>query len=109
MNNDSLIDLLRNALMVTITVSAPFLLTGLAVGLTISVIQTATQLQESVLTFVPKLAAALLVMALGGHWMLDKLGRFTTAAFTAQTEPRADIAADVAATTPITPLASTGP
>jgi flagellar biosynthetic protein FliQ len=100
MTSDSLLDLWRSALMVTVTVSAPFLLTGLAVGLTVAVIQTATQLQESILTFVPKLAAALIVIGFGGHWMLDKLGRFTVAAITAQTEPRDDLAADVAASTP---------
>jgi flagellar biosynthetic protein FliQ len=100
MTSDSLIDLWRSALMVTVTVSAPFLLAGLAVGLTVAVLQTATQLQESILTFVPKLAAALLVIALSGHWMLDKLGRYTIAAFTAQTNARSDLADAVAATTP---------
>jgi flagellar biosynthetic protein FliQ len=97
---DSLLDLWRNALTVVVAVSAPFLLVGLVVGLTVAVIQTATQLQESILTFVPKLAAALLVIALAGHWMLDKLGRFTTAAFTAQVEPATDLASDVQSTTP---------
>jgi len=77
---DSLLDLWRSALSVVVVVSAPFLITGLVVGLTIAVVQTATQLQESILTFVPKLAAALIVIALAGHWMLDKLGRFTTSA-----------------------------
>jgi len=91
MTTDSLLDLWRNALTVTIAVSAPFLIAGLIVGLTVAVVQTATQLQETILTFVPKIAAALLVMALAGHWMLDKLGRFTTAAFTAQTELRDDL------------------
>ena len=100
MTPDSLLDLWRNALTVVVVVSAPFLITGLVVGLTIAVVQTATQLQESILTFVPKLAAALIVIALAGHWMLDKLGRFTTAAFTAQIEAQSDLAADVAATTP---------
>ena len=103
MTTDSLLDLWRGALMVTVTVSAPFLLIGLAVGLTVAVIQTATQLQESILTFVPKLAAALIVVALSGHWMLDKLGRFTIAAFTAQIEARDDLAADFQATTPLHP------
>jgi flagellar biosynthetic protein FliQ len=97
---DSLLDLWRNALIVVIAVSAPFLITGLVVGLTVAVIQTATQLQESILTFVPKLAAALVVIALAGHWMLDKIGRFTTAAFTAQLSDPTDLAASVAATTP---------
>ena len=100
MTPDSLLDLWRSALSVVVVVSAPFLITGLVVGLTIAVVQTATQLQESILTFVPKLAAALIVIALAGHWMLDKLGRFTTAAFTAQISQTDDLAAQVAATTP---------
>ena len=98
MTTDSILDLWRNALQVTIAVSAPFLIAGLVVGLVVAVIQTATQLQESVLTFVPKLAAALLVLALGGHWVLDKLGKFTTEAFTAQTAPPRSV--DLADPTP---------
>ncbi|HMG52986.1 MAG TPA: flagellar biosynthetic protein FliQ [Kofleriaceae bacterium] len=103
MTSDSLLDLWRSALMVMVAVSAPFLLVGLVVGLAVAVIQTATQLQETILTFVPKLAAALIVIALAGHWMLDKLGRFTTAAFTAQTEAGNDPAVDLASTSPIPP------
>lgn len=87
MSTDSILDLWRSALTVTIAVSAPFLIAGLLVGLAVAVIQTATQLQESILTFVPKLGAALLVIALGGHWVLDKLGQFTVEAFSAQTAP----------------------
>lgn len=100
MSPDSLLDLWRNALILIVEVSAPFLITGLVVGLTVAVIQTATQLQESVLTFVPKLAAALIVIALAGHWMIDRLSRFTTAAFTAQTTSQSDLASEIAATTP---------
>jgi len=103
MSNGSLLDLWRTALVVTCTVSAPFLLVGLAVGLAVAIIQTATQLQESVLTFVPKLAAALVVIALAGNWMVDRLGRFTTEAFTAQTEARDDLADNILSTSPITP------
>ncbi len=88
MTPDSILDLWRNALSTVVAVSAPFLIAGLVVGLVVAVIQTATQLQESVLTFVPKLAAALMVLALGGHWVLDKLGKFTTEAFTAHAEPQ---------------------
>lgn len=87
MNADGLLDLWRNALSTMVAVSAPFLIACLAVGLVVAVIQTATQLQESVLTFVPKLAATLMVLALGGHWVLDKLGKFTTEAFTAYATP----------------------
>lgn len=102
MTTDSLLDLWRSALTVTVAVSAPFMIAGLAVGLVVAILQTATQLQESILTFVPKLAAALLVLALGGHWILDKLGRFTTDAFTAQSERRTDLV-DLTPTSPIPP------
>ena len=91
MSNDQLLDLWRTSLSTTVTVSAPFLVAGLLVGLLVAVIQTATQLQESILTFVPKLGAALLVMALGGHWILDKLGHFTTEAFTAHNQPQSRV------------------
>ena len=103
MSTDALLDLWRNALMTVIAVSAPFLIAGLVVGLAVAVVQTATQLQETILTFVPKLAAALIVIALAGHWMLDKLGQFTIAAFTAQTEPRDDLAGNLQVITPNQP------
>jgi flagellar biosynthesis protein FliQ len=79
MTEDSLLDLWRSALTVAAEVSAPFLLIGLTIGLAIAIVQTATQLQESALTFVPKLAVALVTLALAGHWMLDKLGTFARA------------------------------
>ncbi len=72
------VDLWQQALTVLATVAAPFLVVALAVGLVIALVQTATQLQESVLAFVPKLAAALAVLALAGHWALDRLSTFAT-------------------------------
>jgi flagellar biosynthetic protein FliQ len=84
----AILDLWRAALEVIVAVSAPFLLACLAIGLAVAIVQTATQLQESVLTFVPKLGAALLVIALAGHWCLDQLGQFTTQAFTAHADAR---------------------
>ena len=96
MNTDAILDLWRSALSVTVSVAAPFLVTGLVVGLAVAVVQTATQLQESVLAFVPKLIAALVVIALAGHWSLDKLTTFARQAFTAQAEPRESPAGDLA-------------
>lgn len=87
MTSDGLLDLWRSALEVCVTVAAPFLLVCLAVGLCVAIVQTATQLQESVLAFVPKLGAALLVIALAGNWMLDELAKFTTTAITARAQP----------------------
>jgi flagellar biosynthetic protein FliQ len=88
MNTDSILDLWRTALTVCVTVSAPFLLVCLGVGLLVAVIQTATQLQESVLAFVPKLGGALLVIALAGHWALDELSKFTHDAITSHSHNR---------------------
>ena len=76
------LDLWREAFTTLVVVAAPFLITALAVGLLVALVQTATQLQESVLAFVPKLAAALVVLALAGHFVLDRLGRYAAHAIT---------------------------
>lgn len=88
MSADAILDLWRTALQVIVSVSAPFLIAALGVGLAVAVVQTATQLQESVLTFVPKLAAALMVIAFAGHWCLDELAKFTRDSITAHTESK---------------------
>jgi flagellar biosynthetic protein FliQ len=86
-SEDALLDLWRTAITTAAEVAAPFVLVGLAVGLIIALLQTATQLQESALTFVPKLGVALVMLALGGHWMLDKLGHFAVASFQSSAQP----------------------
>jgi flagellar biosynthesis protein FliQ len=89
MTEDALLDLWRTAITTAAEVAAPFVLVGLGVGLFIAILQTATQLQESALTFVPKLCVAIVVLALGGHWMLDKLGHFAVTAFQTSAQPHA--------------------
>ena len=86
MTGDQILDLWRMALTVVVEVSAPFLICALGLGLAVSIVQTATQLQEATLSFVPKLAGALVVIALTGHWCLDKLGKFTHDAFMAHVD-----------------------
>ena len=86
MTPDQVLDLWRTALSVIVEVSAPFLLACLGVGLAVAIIQTATQLQESTLSFLPKLAVALVVIAISGHWALDKLGKFTRDSFNAHAD-----------------------
>lgn len=61
----------RQAIEVTLIVSAPMLLTALVVGLLISIFQAATQLNEATLSFVPKLVVMFLVLLLAGPWMLQ--------------------------------------
>jgi len=57
-------------------VAAPVLAVALAVGLLISILQVATQLQEMTLSYVPKLLASALVLILLGPWMIHRITQF---------------------------------
>jgi len=63
----------QQGLQVLLMVAAPMLLTILVVGLLVSIVQAATQIHESTLSFVPKIIAAVAVMAVAGPWMLTTL------------------------------------
>jgi flagellar biosynthetic protein FliQ len=63
----------QQGLMLMLTVAAPMLLTVLVVGLVVSVLQAATQINEATLSFVPKVVAAVVVLAVAGPWMLNTL------------------------------------
>lgn len=63
----------QQGLYVLLLVAAPILLTVLAVGVLVSVFQAATQINESTLSFVPKIVAAVLVLAIAGPWMITTL------------------------------------
>ncbi|KQP44990.1 flagellar biosynthesis protein FliQ [Pseudorhodoferax sp. Leaf274] len=63
----------QEALTLLLIVAAPVLGIVLVVGLVISIFQAITQIHEATLSFVPKLIAALLVLALAGPWMLTTL------------------------------------
>ncbi len=73
MNDPVVLDLLYGALLTAATVAAPILLASLAVGLLTALLQAATQLQENVISFVPKITVVGLTLFLSGHWMLTKL------------------------------------
>jgi flagellar biosynthesis protein FliQ len=63
----------QQALKMMLMVSAPVLLVVLVVGLVVSVFQAATQINEATLSFVPKIVAAVAVLAIAGPWMLTQL------------------------------------
>jgi flagellar biosynthetic protein FliQ len=63
----------QEGLMILLTVAAPLLLVVLVVGLVVSVFQAATQIHEATLSFVPKLVAAVIVLAIAGPWMISSL------------------------------------
>ncbi|HWK82987.1 MAG TPA: flagellar biosynthesis protein FliQ [Caldimonas sp.] len=66
----------QQSLWLLLMVSAPVLLTVLAVGLVVSIFQAATQIHEATLSFVPKIVAAVAVLAVAGPWMLSSLVEF---------------------------------
>ena len=63
----------QQGLTMLLMVSAPVLLVVLAVGLVVSIFQAATQINEATLSFVPKVVAAVVVLAIAGPWMLTSL------------------------------------
>ena len=69
-------DLAIRTMMTSIMVAAPILLVSILVGLTVSIFQATTHIQEQTLTFVPKVLAILGVLILFGPWMLTVLIEF---------------------------------
>ena len=65
------------AMLVTAKLAAPVLLTALAIGLLIGMIQSATQLQEPTIAFVPKFIGIAVVLLISGNWMLSEMIGFT--------------------------------
>ncbi len=63
----------RMAMEILIAVAAPALLTALVVGLAVSLFQAVTQINESTLSFLPKLLAVLASLAIAGPWMISVL------------------------------------
>ncbi len=75
------VGILRGGIMEIVILSAPVLLVAMAVGLVISILQATTSIQEQTLTFVPKIAAILLVLALLGGWMFGSLEQYARGLF----------------------------
>ena len=67
----------QHALVVTLMIAAPLLLTALAIGLLVGVLQAATQINEMTLSFIPKLLALAAVLMIAGPWMLRTLIDYT--------------------------------
>lgn len=71
MTPESVMTLGRHAMEVTLMVSAPMLLVALIVGLVVSIFQAATQINETTLSFIPKLVGIFIAMVVAGPWMLS--------------------------------------
>ncbi len=73
MDSQQVFTLGQQGLYMLLLVAAPVLLTVLAVGVVVSVFQAATQINEATLSFVPKVIAAVVTLAVAGPWMLTQL------------------------------------
>jgi flagellar biosynthetic protein FliQ len=77
MTPENVMDLAHKTLMVTSLISAPLLLIALITGLLIGMLQAATQINESTLSFIPKLLMLVLTLFAAGPWILRVLIDFT--------------------------------
>jgi len=77
MNEQYIIDVASGAIWLTIKIAAPALLTALIVGIIISVIQAATQVQEQTVSFVPKIIAIAGAMIVTAPWILQQFIFYT--------------------------------
>lgn len=75
------LDIMRETMMMIIKASLPLLLTGLLIGLTVSIFQTATSIQEQTLAFVPKIIGVFLSLILFGPWIINILETYTIRMF----------------------------
>lgn len=81
MNDAAVMEIMQRAMVLIITVSAPVLGFGLVVGLVVSVFQAATQIHEMSLTFIPKIIAIAVAIAVFGPWMLNQVVSYTSHLF----------------------------
>ena len=81
MTIQSSLDILREAFVTIMTVAGPVLLIALVIGLIISVIQAATQIQEQTLSFVPKVLAVIGSLIIFGNFMLNSIIAYTEKIF----------------------------
>ena len=77
MDIDAVMELGRQAMMMSMMLTVPLLGSSLVVGLIIAIFQSATSINEMTLTFVPKLMVVGAVLTFAGHWMITQLTDFT--------------------------------
>lgn len=82
MTTTTVLTIVEQALEVGVLISAPMLLAALFTGLLVSLFQAATQINEMTLSFIPKLLILVLVLIVGGPWMLGLMMDYMQRLFT---------------------------
>jgi flagellar biosynthetic protein FliQ len=83
MTDSEIVHLAMQAMLVAAKLAAPTLVTALVIGFAVSLFQSATQIQEFTLSFVPKVIGIALALLICGHWMLTTMLSFTSQLFEA--------------------------
>ncbi|MCK9173589.1 MAG: flagellar biosynthesis protein FliQ [Desulfuromonas sp.] len=81
MTPDFVVDLGRDAVRIVLLISAPMLLSGLLIGLLVSIFQAATQINEQTMTFIPKIVVVLASLIIAAPWIIRIMLSFTRAVF----------------------------
>lgn len=81
MTDAQVVDLATATMLIAAKLSAPILITALAIGLGVSLFQSVTQIQEATLSFVPKMIGVGIAIVLSGNWMLHEMIGFTNEMF----------------------------
>jgi flagellar biosynthesis protein FliQ len=81
MSHAQIVDLARNAILLSLLVAAPMLAVSLGIGLAVSIFQSVTQIQEQTLVFLPKLVGVSAIFLVALPWMVQLLVKFTTELF----------------------------
>jgi len=71
--DEAMLELIRDALIITLKIASPIIVAGVVVGLVISLLQSVTQIQDQTLSMVPKIIAMILVAALVIPWIAARL------------------------------------
>ncbi|MHB1677055.1 MAG: flagellar biosynthesis protein FliQ [Sulfuriferula sp.] len=82
MTPESVMSLGRHAMEITLMIAAPMLLVALVIGLIVSVFQAATQINETTLSFIPKLVGIFIALIVAGPWMLSIMLDYMREVFT---------------------------
>lgn len=82
MSEDLVLQIGADAIKIMIYLAGPMLFAAMAIGLLVSVFQAVTQINESTLTFIPKMIAIILVLVVMAPWMIEHLRQYTTEVLT---------------------------
>jgi flagellar biosynthesis protein FliQ len=81
MNEEVVIELARQAVGVILLAASPMMISGLLIGLAVSIFQAATQINEQTMTFAPKIVAVLLALIIAAPWILNIVVDFANVIF----------------------------